>query len=88
LEKYSSDAVRYWAASAQLGVDTRFDEGQIKVGKRLVTKLFNAGKLVRSLVEQSGTLDVSSRTDRVSTLCVYVCVRVCVCCFSSSAVSF
>ncbi len=46
LEQYGSDAVRYWSARARLGTDTAYDESVFKVGKRLVTKLFNAGKLV------------------------------------------
>lgn len=46
LEKYGADACRYWASSARLGTDTAFDEKVIRVGKRLVTKLFNAGKFV------------------------------------------
>ncbi len=46
LDQYSSDAVRYWAASARLGVDTALDEKVFKIGKRLVTKLFNASKFV------------------------------------------
>jgi valyl-tRNA synthetase len=48
LEQFSSDGVRYWAASARLGTDTAFDDKVFKVGKRLVTKLFNAGKFVLS----------------------------------------
>ncbi len=48
LEKYGADACRYWSGGARLGVDTAFEEQQIKVGKRLVTKLFNAGKFVLS----------------------------------------
>jgi valyl-tRNA synthetase len=48
LDEYSSDAVRYWAASARLGIDTAFDVKELKVGKRLSTKLFNAGKFVLS----------------------------------------
>jgi len=48
LEKYTTDAGRYWAASARLGVDTAFDEKVWKIGKRLVTKLYNAGKFVLS----------------------------------------
>src|SRR6185436_17264517 len=46
LEKYSSDAVRYWATSARLGVDTAFDDKVFGIGKRLSTKIFNAGKFV------------------------------------------
>jgi len=48
IEKYTADGVRYWAASARLGTDTAFDEKMLKVGKRLVTKLYNAGKFVLS----------------------------------------
>ena len=48
IERYSADAVRYWAASARLGVDTSLDEKVFKVGKRLVTKIFNAGKFALS----------------------------------------
>ena len=51
LDQYGADAVRYWSLSARLGTDTAFDEKVLKVGRRLVTKLFNAGKFVLS---QSG----------------------------------
>ncbi len=46
LETYTADGVRYWASSARLGTDTIFDEGVMKNGRRLVIKLFNAGKFV------------------------------------------
>jgi valyl-tRNA synthetase len=48
LDQHGADAVRYWAASARLGTDTAFDEKAFKVGKRLVTKIYNAAKYVLS----------------------------------------
>ncbi len=46
IDTYTADGVRYWAGSAKLGVDTALDEKVFKIGKRLVTKLFNAAKFV------------------------------------------
>jgi valyl-tRNA synthetase len=45
-DKYGSDAVRYWAASARPGVDTTFSEEQMKVGGKLANKLLNVTKFV------------------------------------------
>ena len=44
LERFGTDAVRYWAASAKLGADTAFEEAQMKIGRRLAIKLLNASK--------------------------------------------
>ncbi len=46
IKVYSADALRYWAGKARLGQDTAYDEELFKVGKRLSTKIFNAGQFV------------------------------------------
>lgn len=56
LDQYGADGVRYWSASARLGTDTAFDENILKIGKRLVTKLFNAGKFVYGLTGDDATI--------------------------------
>jgi len=45
-DQYSADAIRYWAAKARPGVDTVYDEKTLKVGKKLVTKLFNVARFL------------------------------------------
>ncbi|MDE3723880.1 valine--tRNA ligase [Nocardiopsis sp. N85] len=63
LEKYSSDAVRYWAASGRLGTDTAMDEGQMKVGRRLAIKILNASKFVMSVAGEHAAADPAHVTE-------------------------
>jgi valyl-tRNA synthetase len=46
IEKFGADALRYWAANGRPGTDTTFDEGQIKIGRKLAIKVLNASKFV------------------------------------------
>ncbi|HUY06045.1 MAG TPA: valine--tRNA ligase [Acidimicrobiales bacterium] len=46
LETKGTDAVRYWASSARLGVDTIFDDRQMQIGRRLAIKILNASKFI------------------------------------------
>lgn len=49
IDKFGADAVRYWAASAKLGLDATYDEGQMKIGRRLAIKLLNATKFALAI---------------------------------------
>jgi len=51
MDKYSADAVRYWAASTRLGRDSLISEDKIAMGKRLVTKLWNAARLTLTFLK-------------------------------------
>lgn len=56
LDQYGSDAVRYWSLAARLGVDTAFDEKVLKVGRRLVVKVYNATRYVLGQEAPEGPL--------------------------------
>ncbi len=42
LKTYSADGIRYWTASGSLGQDVAFSENQLKIGQKLITKIWNA----------------------------------------------
>jgi valyl-tRNA synthetase len=62
LEEHGSDGVRYWAAKGGPGVDTMFDAGQMKVGRRLAIKVLNASKFILANSEPLGP--VTAAVDR------------------------
>ena len=42
IKKFGADALRYWAAGSHLGQDTRYNERDVRAGRKLVVKLWNA----------------------------------------------
>ena len=51
LSTYPADVIRYWSACGRLGADTAFSENQLKIGQRLVTKLWNAFRFISEHVD-------------------------------------
>jgi valyl-tRNA synthetase len=61
IEEFGADALRYWAASGRPGTDTAFDEGQLKVGRRLAIKLLNASRFALGLGDPQTDFSVISQ---------------------------
>jgi valyl-tRNA synthetase len=59
-----ADAVRYWASNGRPGTDLAFDPAQIKVGRRLATKLLNASKFGLGLSGGAAADAVTEPLDR------------------------
>ncbi len=62
INKYSADSLRYWAAGANLGNDLRFLEDDVKGGKRLLTKLWNATRFALQYVPQMPDISLENPT--------------------------
>jgi len=55
MDKYGADAVRLWATRARIGTDLRYNEKDIRTGRKFAVKLWNVG---RFLSMNLGDLDV------------------------------
>ena len=64
LHRFGPDALRYWAARGRPGADTAFDEGQIKIGRRLAIKLLNASRFVLNLGDDVAPEAIIEPVDR------------------------
>jgi valyl-tRNA synthetase len=49
IARYGADPVRYWACGGALGADRPINEDEMRQGARLVTKLWNAARLIAGI---------------------------------------
>jgi len=53
VDKYSADAIRWWSTGAGLGQNLRYSESDLEAGKKIVTKLWNVGRFIKSFLGNS-----------------------------------
>lgn len=58
-EKYSADAIRYWAANSRLGTDTFFSPDDLGISLRFITKLWNAARFSISRLQDFDPVDAT-----------------------------
>lgn len=63
----SADALRYTMCGVALGKDAYYDEKEAGKGKKLVTKIYNAGKLVLGKLEDFNSEEKISKNDLEAT---------------------
>ncbi len=66
IEEKGADVVRFWASTSRLGADTSYSEDVLKIGKKLINKLWNATKFAAIHLDkitkapQTPILDINS----------------------------
>ena len=61
IERYSADAVRYWAASTGFGKDSVIDERKIQAGAKLVNKLWNVARFSQRFRDAAQVAELPER---------------------------
>ncbi|MBP9791748.1 MAG: valine--tRNA ligase [Rickettsiales bacterium] len=65
IEESSADVIRYWASTSKLGNDIAYSDQMFQIGKKLITKLWNASKFVLSHINgHHATAQFSHLTDK------------------------
>lgn len=59
IQKYSADAIRWWSTGTSLGQNLRYTESDIQNGQKIITKLWNASRFVRMILEQFNDVSFS-----------------------------
>jgi len=63
IEEKGTDAVRYWASTSRLGADTAFSEDLLKIGRKLVGKIWNASQFAALNLNKLKTTPTTAAQD-------------------------
>ncbi len=64
IDDYSADVIRYWASSSKLGSDFTYCTNTLKIGKKLVNKLWNSSRFVSQfLIKEYNIHDIDNYID-------------------------
>ena len=58
IEKYGADCLRYWATNTSWGKDIKYDENELKNGKKLITKITNACNFASQNLKETAPLEL------------------------------
>ena len=63
IDTHGADVVRYWTSTSKLGVDTAYSEDTLKIGKKLVNKLWNASKFAAIHMDKATETPITATED-------------------------
>lgn len=63
ISRYSTDAVRYWAASTGPGKDAIISEEKIQLGRKLTTKLWNVARFSEQFIQEISIIEENTKVD-------------------------
>ncbi len=66
IEEKGTDSVRYWASTSRLGTDTAFSEDLLKIGRKLVNKLWNASQFAALNLDKLQGVPTTAAADTAS----------------------
>lgn len=66
IDKYSADAIRWWSTGSGLGQNLRYTEEDIQNGQKIVTKLWNAARFVKMILDQFKDIELSNEKSSFS----------------------
>lgn len=71
LQEHAADAIRYWTASGNLGHDVAFSDSQIKIGTKLITKLWNAFRFIQEHISMIPLTETPNKFNLINQWLLY-----------------